>query len=42
MFEPCCAAAMNTKNLQNMPAKGGMPARENKASVSKNDSLGLV
>ena len=33
---------MNTKNFENIPANGGIPASENKASVSRNDNFGLV
>ena len=36
------AAAMNTKNFENIPANGGMPPRENKASVMIKLRRGLV
>ena len=32
---------MNTKNFENIPAKGGIPANENKAKVSRKANLGL-
>ena len=40
--EPSSKAAMKTKNLLNIPAKGGIPASENKANVINRANLGLV
>ena len=41
-WKPLSNAAAKMKNFEKKPANGGIPARENNASVIRNASLGLV
>lgn len=41
-WNPLRKAAAKIKNLEKKPANGGMPARENSASVIVKASFGLV
>ena len=41
-WKPPSKAAAKMKNFEKKPANGGMPARENSASVIKNANFGLV
>ena len=40
--EAPCRAAVKMKNFEKKPAKGGIPARENIASIMVNARRGLV
>ena len=40
--EPWLSAPVKMKNFEKNPAKGGMPARENMASIIAKDRRGLV
>ena len=41
-WKPPWKAAAKIKNFEKKPANGGIPASENRASVIRNASLGLV